>query len=59
MWRTACRFVSACVHHNTYLHVSSSILYVDNILTNVQAYVGFASDINAIVVVFRGTQENR
>jgi len=26
---------------------------------NKQAYVGFASDINAIVVVFRGTQENR
>jgi hypothetical protein len=24
-----------------------------------QAYVGYASDINAIVVVFRGTQENR
>ena len=24
-----------------------------------QAYVGFASDINAVVVVFRGTQENR
>jgi len=24
-----------------------------------QAYVGFASDINAVIVVFRGTQENR
>lgn len=24
-----------------------------------QAYFGFASDINAVVVVFRGTQENR
>jgi hypothetical protein len=24
-----------------------------------QAYVGFASDMNAVVVAFRGTQENR
>jgi hypothetical protein len=32
------------------------IVDVENCL---QAYVGFASDINAIVVVFRGTQENR
>jgi hypothetical protein len=31
------------------------IVDVENCL---QAYVGFASDINAIVVVFRGTQEN-
>jgi len=24
-----------------------------------QAYVGFARDMNAVIVVFRGTQENR
>jgi len=32
------------------------VVDVENCL---EAYVGFASDINAIVVVFRGTQENR
>jgi hypothetical protein len=29
------------------------------IFMNKQAYVGFGSDINAVIVVFRGTQENR
>ena len=39
-----------------YLHV---VQYTDHVSMNMQAYVGFASDINAVVVVFRGTQENR
>jgi hypothetical protein len=30
----------------------------DRIFLNKQAYVGFASDINVVIIVFRGTQEN-
>lgn len=39
-----------------YFHVYS---IADCIFMKKQAYVGFASDINAVIVVFRGTQENR
>jgi hypothetical protein len=58
MSRIACRSFQNCIFH-TSISPTCTMVLADRISMNKQAYVGFASDINAVIVVFRGTQENR
>jgi hypothetical protein len=42
-----------------FLLLSNRLFYIDDVFMMNQGYVGFAKGMNAVIVVFRGTQENR